>query len=260
MKLSLVQNLISEGLIDEAELAECEEIERETGQPLDRILQSKGFVTEAHLIQLLSRTLRIRSVGTSTRSRCRREFVQRVPGSSRAITTSWDRPRERRFRDRHLEPLDIHPMDEVASMLGQRCPSSPCERRSRRSSARPTGARRPTSSLDGIEEDDMISLTKVIDESKDVLDIANKPPIIADEHDLFEALRSGERHPPPAVRRPPAGPVPDRQHPLCSKVIPKKFRTRHQPRQVMGRWTSPSSSAGRPHDGQGRGQRVDVRI
>ena len=37
MKLSLFQNLVSEGILDEEQLAECQALERETGQPLDRI-------------------------------------------------------------------------------------------------------------------------------------------------------------------------------------------------------------------------------
>ena len=44
MKLSLVDNAASdEGLLDERQLEECQEIEKDTGQPLDRILKHEGL-------------------------------------------------------------------------------------------------------------------------------------------------------------------------------------------------------------------------
>ena len=44
MKLSLVENLLEEGLIDDRQLAECQEIERDTGQPLDKVLKTDGKI------------------------------------------------------------------------------------------------------------------------------------------------------------------------------------------------------------------------
>ena len=80
MKLSLVQNLITDGILDEEQLAECQQIERETGQPLDRILVSKGYVTEANLLQLLGKALRI-SV---------REDLDAVDAILRQASQGWD--------------------------------------------------------------------------------------------------------------------------------------------------------------------------
>jgi general secretion pathway protein E len=119
--------------------------------------------------------------------------------------------------------------------------------------------------LDGLEDDDMISLTKVIDESEDVLDIANKPPIIKLMNTiLFEALkiRASDIHLQPyddrlQVRYRIDGILYD------SKVIPKKFQDAIISRvKVMGKMDIAERRL--PQDGRttikvGDGE-VDVRI
>jgi len=269
MKLSLVQNLISEGLIDEAELAECEAIERETGQPLDRILQSKGFVTEANLIQLLSRTLRIPIREDLDAIEVPKEFVQRVPAQfARNYNLVGIGRVNGDFEIATSNPLDIHPMDEVASMLGANVLPVLAMRAKITALVNKAYQRSTTDVdelLDGIEEDDMISLTKVIDESEDVLDIANKPPIIKLMNTiLFEALkiRASDIHLQPyddrlQVRYRIDGILYD------SKVIPKKFQDAIISRvKVMGKMDIAERRL--PQDGRttikvGDGE-VDVRI
>jgi len=59
MKLSLVDTLISEGLIDEKQLEECRGIEKDSGQPIDRVLKNKGYLTEEVLLDIFSRSLRL---------------------------------------------------------------------------------------------------------------------------------------------------------------------------------------------------------
>jgi general secretion pathway protein E len=269
MKLSLVENLISEGLIDEAELAECEEIERETGQPLDRILQSKGYVTEANLIQLLSRTLRIPIREDLDAIEVPKEFVQRVPAQfARNYNLVGIGRVNGDFEIATSNPLDIHPMDEVASMLGANVLPVLATRAKITALVNKAYQRSTTDVdelLDGIEEDDMISLTKVIDESEDVLDIANKPPIIKLMNTiLFEALkiRASDIHLQPyddrlQVRYRIDGILYD------SKVIPKKFQDAIISRvKVMGKMDIAERRL--PQDGRttikvGDGE-VDVRI
>src|SRR5215510_4327349 len=119
MKLSLVDNLIAEGLLDEEQLAECQEIQKDTGQPLDRILQSKGFVTEANLLQLLSRSLRIPIREDLDTVEVPREFVHRVPAQfARNYNLIGLSKTDGTFEVATCNPLEVHPMDEVASMLG----------------------------------------------------------------------------------------------------------------------------------------------
>jgi len=269
MKLSLVENLIGEGVIDEGQLAECQDIERDTGQPLDRILQQRGYVGESALLDLLSRYLRIPIREDLEAIEVPREFTQRVPAqfarNYNLISLSKDNGS---FEVATCNPLDIHPMDELAAMLSANVVPVLATRAKITSLINKAYQRSSTDVeelLDGIEEDDMISLTKILDESEDVLDIANKPPIIKLMNTiLFEALkiRASDIHLQPyhdrmQVRYRIDGILYD------SKLIPKKFQDAIISRvKVMGKMDIAERRL--PQDGRttikvGDGE-VDVRV
>jgi general secretion pathway protein E len=269
MKLSLVQSLISEGILDEEQLAECQEIERSSGQPLDRVLQSKGYVSETTLLDLLARHLRIARREDLETVEVPREFTQRVPAQFARNYNLIALSRENgTYEVATCNPLDIHPMDDLAAMLSANVVPVLATRAKITALINKAYQRSSTDVdelLDGIEEDDMISLTKVIDESEDVLDIANKPPIIKLMNTiLFEALkiRASDIHLQPyddrlQVRYRIDGILYD------SKVIPKKFQDAIISRvKVMGKMDIAERRL--PQDGRttikvGDGE-VDVRI
>jgi len=269
MKLSLVDNLIGEGIIDEGQLAECQGIERDTGQPLDRILQQRGYVAETALLELLSRYLRIPIREDLETIEVPREFTQRVPAQFARNYNLISLARDNgSFEVATCNPLDIHPMDELAAMLAANVVPVLATRAKITSLINKAYQRSSTDVeelLDGIEEDDMISLTKIIDESEDVLDIANKPPIIKLMNTvLFEALkiRASDIHLQPyhdrmQVRYRIDGILYD------SKLIPKKFQDAIISRvKVMGKMDIAERRL--PQDGRttikvGDGE-VDVRI
>ncbi|HVR73839.1 MAG TPA: type II secretion system ATPase GspE [Planctomycetota bacterium] len=269
MKLSLVQSLISEGILDEEQLAECQEIERNSGQPLDRVLQSKGYVSETTLLDLLARHLRIARREDLETVEVPREFTQRVPAQFARNYNLIALSRENgTYEVATCNPLDIHPMDDLAAMLSANVVPVLATRAKITALINKAYQRSSTDVdelLDGIEEDDMISLTKVIDESEDVLDIANKPPIIKLMNTiLFEALkiRASDIHLQPyddrlQVRYRIDGILYD------SKVIPKKFQDAIISRvKVMGKMDIAERRL--PQDGRttikvGDGE-VDVRI
>ena len=269
MKLSLVENLIGEGVVNEGQLAECQEIERDTGQPLDRILQQRGYVAESTLLDLMSRYLRIPIREDLETIEVPREFPQRVPAqfarNYNLISLAKDNGS---FEVATCNPLDIHPMDELAAMLSAHVIPVLATRAKITSLINKAYQQSSTDVeelLDGIEEGDMISLTKIIDESEDVLDIANKPPIIKLMNTiLFEALkiRASDIHLQPyhdrmQVRYRIDGILYD------SKLIPKKFQDAIISRvKVMGKMDIAERRL--PQDGRttikvGDGE-VDVRI
>jgi general secretion pathway protein E len=269
MKLSLVQNLVTEGVLDDEKLAECQEIERETGQPLDRVLQSKGYVSEAALLDILGRHLRIPVRDDLDALEVPRDFTQKVPAQfARNYNLICVGKDDGTYEIATCNPLDIHPMDELAAMLAADVVPV-LATRSRITALINKAYQRASTDvdelLDGIEDDDMISLTKVIDESEDVLDIANKPPIIKLMNTiLFEALkiRASDIHLQPyddrlQVRYRIDGILYD------SKIIPKKFQDAIISRvKVMGKMDIAERRL--PQDGRttikvGDGE-VDVRI
>jgi len=269
MKLSLVQTLLDEGLIDDSQLSECQELEQTTGQPLDRVLKNKGYVSEDNLLEILSKTLRLPLKTDLDKTEVPKEFTQKVPAqfarNYNLIGLSRDNGS---FEVATCDPLDFHPMDDLAALLSATVVpvlASRSEITSLINKAYQKSSTDVDELLEGIEDDDMISLTKVIDESEDVLDIANKPPIIKLMNTvLFEALklRASDIH---------LQPYPDRLQVRYridgilydAKVVPKKFQDAIVSRvKVMGKMDIAERRL--PQDGRtsikvGDGE-VDVRI
>ncbi len=269
MRLNLFSSLIAEGLIDEKQLSECQEVERNTGQPLDRVLRTKGYISEENLLQFLGKVLRLPYRTELAAVDVPKDFTQRVPAQfARNYNLVGLARQNGSFEVATCDPLDIHPMDDLAALLGATVTPVLAPRAEITSLINKAYQRSSTDVeelLDGIEEDDMISLTKVIDESEDVLDIANKPPIIKLMNTiLFEALkiRASDIHLQPytdrlQVRYRIDGILYD------SKVIPKKFQDAIISRvKVMGKMDIAERRL--PQDGRttikvGDGE-VDVRI
>ena len=269
MKLSVIQNLIDEGLIDQKQLEECQEIGKDSGEPLDRILRSRGYVSETDLLDVLSRLLRLEKREELEEIEVPKEFVQRVPAQfARNYNLIGVSKQNGSFKVATCDPLDIHPMDELGAMLSATV-IPVLAPRSRITTLINKAYQRASADveelLDGIEEDDMISLTKIVDESEDVLDIANKPPIIKLMNTiLFEALkiRASDIHLQPYIDR---LQVRYRIDGILyeAKVIPKKFQDAIIRRvKVMGKMDIAERRL--PQDGRttikvGDGE-VDVRI
>jgi len=269
VRLNLFSSLIAEGLIDEKQLSECQDVERDTGQPLDRVLRTKGYISEENLLQFLGKVLRLPYRTELEAVEVPKEFTQRVPAQfARNYNLVGLSRQNGSFEVATCDPLDIHPMDDLAALLGATVTPVLAPRAEITSLINKAYQRSSTDVdelLDGIEEDDMINLTKVIDESEDVLDIANKPPIIKLMNTiLFEALkiRASDIHLQPyadrlQVRYRIDGILYD------SKVIPKKFQDAIISRvKVMGKMDIAERRL--PQDGRttikvGDGE-VDVRI
>ena len=269
MKLSLVDTLISEGLIDERQLAECRDVERTTGLAIDRVLRNKGYVSEESLLEILSRTLRLEYRADLEGVEVPKDFVQKVPAQfARAYNLVSISRQNGTFDVATCDPLDFHPMDDLSAMLGAEVRpilAPRAEITALVNKAYQTSSTDVDVLLAGIEDDDMISLTKILDEAEDVLDIANKPPIIKLMNTImFEALkiRASDIHLQPyddrmQVRYRIDGILYD------AKIIPKKFQDAIISRvKVMGKMDIAERRL--PQDGRttikvGDGE-VDVRI
>lgn len=194
MRLSIFNDLVDEGYVSEEQLAECREEEQETGHPLDRILRQRGYVTENVLLEVLAKRLRIPFVGDLTEQEVPSIFVQEVPPQFArnfnlvAIENFGDA-----LRVATCDPLDIHPMDDLASMVGMMVEPVVAPR-SEITAAINRAYQKSSADVDdlleGLEDDEILGLAAEIEESEDVLDIANKAPIIKLMNTiLFEALK-----------------------------------------------------------------------
>ena len=269
MKLNILQTLIDDGHLDERQLSECKDIADDSGQPLDRVLRQKGYISEDVLLEYLSKILRLPYREILESVEVPKEFTNKVPSqfARNHNLVGIDR-KNGHFEIATCDPLDIHPMDDLAAFLGATVSPVLAPRAEITALVNKAYQRSSTDVdelLDGIEDDDMISLTKMVDESEDVLDIANKPPIIKLMNTiLFEALkiRASDIHLQPyedrlQVRYRIDGILYD------SKVIPKKFQDAIISRvKVMGKMDIAERRL--PQDGRtsikvGDGE-VDVRI
>ncbi|MEC7923389.1 MAG: hypothetical protein VX496_08335 [Planctomycetota bacterium] len=117
MKLSLVDTLISEGLIDDRQLEECREIEKDSGQPIDRVLKNKGYISEETLLDILARSLRLPFQDDLEGIEVPKVFTQKVPAQfARAYNLVCINSDENGFDVATCDPLDFHPMD-----ISRRC-------------------------------------------------------------------------------------------------------------------------------------------
>ena len=62
MRNSIFNELIEGGLLNENQLMECQEEERTTGKPIDKVLREKGYVSEEDFLKALSSQLHINFV------------------------------------------------------------------------------------------------------------------------------------------------------------------------------------------------------
>jgi len=269
MKLSLFDDLVTEGVLTEDQLLECRDAERATGQPLDKVLRQKGYVSEAVLLEMLARRLRLPFHGDLSETQVPPVFVQKVPPQfARTYNLIAVGESAGGLHVATCDPLDIHPMDDLAGMLGMMVEpvvapraeiTALINRAFQRSSADVDEL------LEGIDDDEILGLAAQIEESEDVLDIANKAPIIKLMNTImFEALkiRASDIHLQPfadrlQVRYRIDGILYD------SKVIPKKVQDALISRvKVMGKMDIAERRL--PQDGRtsvkiGDGE-VDVRI
>jgi general secretion pathway protein E len=194
VRLKIREALLASGLIDEKKIEECLKLEDETGQTLDRIILRKGYLTEEQALQILGSALGIRYKEKLGAVSVPSDFVNKVPvqfarnynlvalsrenGSMQVATSS---------------PLDIHPMDDLATLLS--CEVEPllaprAEIANVINRAYKQKSDVVDEALGGLEDEDIAGITKVIEESDDLLDVANKAPIIKLVNMiLFQALK-----------------------------------------------------------------------
>jgi general secretion pathway protein E len=183
------------GGLSEAHLAECRKIEFETGQSLDRIVISKGYLAEEKALALLAEHLGYEFRGALEGTVVPTDFVAQIPVQfARSYTLVALEMGDDVARVLTSAPFDVHPMDDLATMLGLEIEPVLAPRQeitaliNRAYRHKADGV---DEALEEVEEvGDILGLTAEIEESEDVLDSANKAPIIKLVNTiLFQALK-----------------------------------------------------------------------
>jgi len=270
MKFRLYQTLAKEGLIDEARWQECLQVERETGESIDRVIRDKGHLTEEQLLQAIHKTTGIPYMRSLAHVKVPEDFVKRVPAqTARTFNLCATGKSGGAFQVATCEPLNVQNMDELSTLLESEIDpvlSSKSEITQLISRAYQKSVDGVNEMLDGMDADDeVLGMAIEIDEAEDVLDIANKAPIIKLVNSIFfeaHKMRASDIHFQPyedqlAVRYRVDGIL------YATKEIPKKVQEAVTSRiKVMGRMDIAERRL--PQDGRctikvGEGE-IDLRI
>ena len=182
------------GGLDKDRIDDCLRLQRETGQSLDKILLQKGYLDESSMLRVFGEylgyeyrpELRVESVPG--------EFLKRVPvqfaRSYNLVAVGQDNGT---LHVATCAPMDVHPMDDLAAMVG--CDVEPvlsprAEITSLINRSYKHKGDLVDEALDHLEDEDIVTLSAEIEEGEDLLDVAHKAPIIKLVNMvLFQALK-----------------------------------------------------------------------
>ncbi|MHC4449161.1 MAG: type II secretion system ATPase GspE [Planctomycetota bacterium] len=191
----LVREFIHENnLLDHERLEEVFRLEEETGQSFEKIILHKGYMSENDVLRALAHALDLEYKQALADESVPEEFVHQVPvGFARNYALCGIGQANGTVRVVTAFPLDTHPMDDLASMIGSEvepvlAPRAEITSLINRAYKQKSGMVEET--MDGLREDDILAEAALIDESEDLLATANKAPIIRLVNMvLFQALK-----------------------------------------------------------------------
>ncbi|MFG0317862.1 MAG: type II secretion system ATPase GspE [Planctomycetota bacterium JB042] len=182
MKDLIVRELASVGNLDEDRVRELKKLAGDTGQTIDRLVLQKGYLPEAEVLRVMGGVM-----GYDVRSELRdesvpKEYVDRVPVQFARNYNLVGLGRENgTMRVATCAPLEMHPMDDLASMLGldvEPVLAPKAEITSLINRASKAKSDVVGEALDDLTEEDISSLAAEVEEGEDLLNVANKAPII----------------------------------------------------------------------------------
>ncbi|MBM4062963.1 MAG: type II secretion system protein GspE [Planctomycetes bacterium] len=192
------QDRIREGLLrkaglDRAQIDAALQTERETGQQLDQVLVGRNLLPEAKCLQFFADFLGLEFRPSLEGVSVPAGFVQQVPvqfARTHGLVAIGDRGNVLRIATHR--PLDVQPMDDLATMLGREV-EAVLGTRSEIANLINRAYRHKADGVDealqDVKDTDIVSIAENIQESEDLLD-ANKAPVIKLVNMLlFQALK-----------------------------------------------------------------------
>ena len=192
---SIGELLIDAGLPRER-LEECRRIGANTDETLDKVLLQKGYLDENTILQVYAKALGFEFRKSLEGTRVPGTFVNNVPVhfARNYNLVALELGSDDVLKVATCSPLDPHPMDDLAALVGHEVDPVLAPRLEITSLI----ARAYRHKADGVdealavvEEDaDIAGLAQEIDDAEDVLDVSNKAPIIKLVNTiLFQALK-----------------------------------------------------------------------
>lgn len=183
-----------EGLYVEEKFEEWVQLARTTNQTLDRVLTAAGYLTEKQMLAVFGECLSLRVYERLVDVPVPQSFVDRVPVQFArhhnliAIDAVNDT-----VRVASCSPLDTHPIDDLSVMLDRIVEPVLAPRAEITALINRVYQQKVDvvdEMLDDLNEDEIAGISKEIEKSADLLDVANKAPIIKLVNMiLFQALK-----------------------------------------------------------------------
>ena len=194
MSTQISDFLVQEGLLEASRIEELLRIEIETGQSLDRLILKKGYLSEEDTLMAFGKVLGLEFLAELPKDQVSETFLDRVPVQfARNYNLIGIGEGNGVFRVASCHPLDLHPLDELSLMLDSEVEPVLAPRTEINSLIDKVYKKQHEAiddALEGVEDEDLVSLTSQIDESEDLLDMANKGPIVKLVNMiLFQALK-----------------------------------------------------------------------
>ena len=194
MRDLILQRLCEAAELTEDRVTELRKLESDSGTPPDRLMLQKGYMSEPDVLRVLGDVMGYEFHADLREEQVPKEFVDRVPVQfARNYNLVGVGDVNGSIRVATCAPLDVHPMDDLASMLGidvepvlaPKAEITSLINRAYKSKSDVVGE-----ALDDLSEDDISTLAAEIDEGEDILNVANKAPIIKLVNMLFfQALK-----------------------------------------------------------------------
>lgn len=173
---------------------DCLRIESESGQTLDRIILRKGLLPEEEVLRIFADALGYEFKPDLEGLKVPKDFTDRVPIQfARSYGLVGLEQRDGIMRVATAVPFDVYPMDELSSMLGMDVEPVLVPRSAITGSINKAYRHQDDmvdEAIETIEEESLDDLSAFVSESEDLLDVANKAPIIKLVNMvLFQALK-----------------------------------------------------------------------
>ena len=194
MGATIAELLKSVGNLDDDRIEECLRLRKESGRSLDKILTQKGFLDEVAVLRLFGEYLGYEYMPDLRDQVVPTEFMKAVPVQfARGYNLCGVGQANGVIQVATCAPMDVHPMDELATMLGadvEPVLSPQGEITSLINRSYKHRSDLVDEALDNLDDEDIVSLSAEIAEGEDLLDVAHKAPIIKLVNMiLFQALK-----------------------------------------------------------------------
>jgi len=189
--------LISDGLLDEEKIAQSIAASKEHNLGLDKVLLENELLSEVQILKTFSKALDIPFIETVPASSVNPEFLKKIPlhFARRHNLLGLER-HNNRLQVATSSPLDFHPLDDLAMMLGVEIEPVFAPGAQIASCIDKAYETSNIDLVDGVVEeiersdDTTLFSEQQIREAEDLLDIGNKAPVIKLVRSvLYEAFR-----------------------------------------------------------------------